>query len=153
MLLPCYVFGQDTLITTKGVVVPCKVTVIAPNYITYTDSLGTFTIPIDQVFDKKINGHPFIAEPKTVEVYKEINLAGGELQRASRVFYGGAVLMILGAGLSVTGATLNKTENPNLSKAIMYSGFALSGVGFVVNISSFSAIANAGRHLSKVKPE
>lgn len=153
-LFPLSVFAQDTIITTKGVVVPCTITVVAPDYITYTDSLGTFTIPNNMVFDKKINGHPFIAAPKTVEVYKEINLAGRELIGASNTFYGGMVLMIIGGGLATAGALVQPdAPDRTIGKVLMYSGIGISGIGFCVNIAAFSNIGNAGKHLSRIKPE
>lgn len=152
--LPLMASAQDTLITTKGEVIACKVSVIAPTYISYSDINGSFTIPIEMVFDKKINGHPFIptAQSEQNEYNDKLKLAGKELQKAAKTWFAGFVVSIVGGILTGTGvALINKS--PEAAKGLYYTGAGISIFGGVTMVASFSNIARAGIHLDAYEPE
>ena len=73
--------------------------------------------------------------------------AGDELIVKARHEYIGIILSILGAGISAVGV--------NMNNSIVYSGFGISLIGFVLVIESISHIAKAGKKLNHpiIKPE
>ncbi len=166
-LFPCYVYGQDTLITTKGEVIPCKVTIVSPETTTYQINGKLEKISNSLIFDKKINGKPFISTPQNELAVKtnltlnsinklqdkqieEIYLAGVDLKKASNRFYGGLITIFVG-NIITNWAFITKNET---AKTILFSlGGATITVGTCINLSSFIRVRGAGKHLIKVKSE
>ena len=166
-LFPCHVYGQDTLITTKGEVIPCKVTIISPETTTYQINGKLEKISNSLIFDKKINGKPFISTPQNELAVKtnftlnsidklqdkqieEIYLAGVDLKKASNRFYGGLITFLVGNTLTNWAFI---TKNETARSILLATGGASITVGTVISLTSFAKIRGAGKHLIKVKSE
>lgn len=150
--------GQDTLITTKGQVIPCHIYTLYPDKVVYKDTTGNFKEILNaDVEEKMIHSHPIILkgaiekqEPFQLKI-NHIQLAGEELQNANSIFYGGMAGMLIGGVLTGAGVLFLR-ESEGAGKGMIYAGAGICTVGLVINLSAFSKINNAGEYLRNYKP-
>lgn len=141
----------------KGVlVIPCQITSINPKFITYNTLDGNgFTIEVGRVYDKSVNGRPFVQYDLPKTDFSNIRFAGEELQKASDRFYTGFAVMLIGAGISSIGVALpyknNGEDNMSTKRAFIYTGAGIATIGFCINISSWSKVSRAGKNLQHYK--
>ena len=156
-LLPMMASAQDTLITVLGDTIPCRIKAITPEMVSYsTADFPDNMMDLKNVKQKLINGHPYIPgmalTPYSANPQNEIHLAGLELQKASKTWYSGFVIMLAGGILTGTGAALIN-KSPSASTGLFIGGGLASFFGGVTMVASFSRIGSAGVHLDAYEPE
>lgn len=154
-LLPLLATAQDTLVTIKGVVIPCEVYTLYPEYMVYKSQSGEFVnIRNSDVQEKVINSKPFIVgtilSGDSVKLAQNkvnnINLAGRELKGAARTWFAGFAVTMIGAAVAGGGAAL-LNKSPGTAKGMLIGGGTVSFIGGVTMAISFSNISRAGDRL------
>lgn len=160
MALPFSLLAQtnytDTIITVLGDTIPCQLKMITPNVVSYSSLDGDKLMEVKNIKSKIINGRPQIVgddnKPVNPQGISEIKLAGIDLQKASKTWYSGFVITLVGGILTGTGAALiNKA--PSAANGLLIGGGIASFFGGITMVASFSKIGSAGQHLDAYKPD
>ena len=138
----------DTIITNKSETIICKITKLTSMNIFYTEKGVGKSLPLVEVKHHSTSISQANADKQQSKAFIPLT-AGDELIKAKQHFYRGAVLGLVGVGISYLGIS-SSPETGKISPMI-YFGSIVSLAGIIMSIESFSHIGKAGQLMNEKK--
>lgn len=145
----------DTIVTVLGDTIACQIKMITPQVVSYAAADGDRLIEAGAIKKKIVNSHPQIVgddnKPVNPKGKNNIQLAGMELKGASRTWFTGFAISLIGTAVTGAGAAFIN-RSPTASTGMFIAGGVLTAVGSVTMVVSFSNIGAAGELLDAYDP-